>query len=70
MLAQRFAGLLPAMTVEEALESAAIASLAGRFRPEAWGQRPTGQPHHTASAVALVGGGCRVFKLMRRSRIR
>ena len=57
MLAQRFAGLLPAMTVEEALESAAIASLAGRFRPEAWGQRPTGQPHHTASAVALVGGG-------------
>ncbi len=57
MLAQRFAGLLPAMTVEEALESAAIASLAGRFRPEAFGQRPTGQPHHTASAVALVGGG-------------
>ena len=57
MLAQRFAGLLPAMTVDEALESAAIASLAGRFRPEAFGVRPTGQPHHTASAVALVGGG-------------
>ena len=57
MLALRFAGLLPAMTVEEALESAAIASLAGRFKPDTWGQRPTGAPHHTASAVALVGGG-------------
>ena len=57
MLALRFAGLLPAMTVEEALESAAIASLAGRFSPDTWGQRPTGTPHHTASAVALVGGG-------------
>jgi magnesium chelatase family protein len=57
MLALRFAGLLPAMTVQEALESAAIASLAGRFQPERWGQRPTGSPHHTASAVALVGGG-------------
>ncbi len=57
MLAHRFAGLLPAMTVQEALESAAIASLAGRFDPGAWGLRPTGSPHHTASAVALVGGG-------------
>ncbi len=57
MLALRFAGLLPTMTVQEALESAAISSLAGRFSPERWGLRPTGQPHHTASAVALVGGG-------------
>ena len=57
MLAQRFAGLLPPMQTHEALASAAIASLAGRFRPEAFGVRPTGQPHHTASAVALVGGG-------------
>ncbi|HNZ92367.1 MAG TPA: YifB family Mg chelatase-like AAA ATPase, partial [Acidovorax sp.] len=57
MLAQRFAGLLPAMTMEEALESAAMASLAGRFSPGQWAQRPTSQPHHTASAVALVGGG-------------
>ena len=57
MLAQRFAGLLPPMAVQEALESAAISSLAGRFSPERWGLRPTGQPHHTASAVALVGGG-------------
>ncbi len=57
MLAQRFAGLLPPMNTHEALESAAIASLAGRFKLEDWGQRPTRSPHHSASAVALVGGG-------------
>ena len=57
MLAQRFAGVLPAMTVDEALESAAVASLAGHFALERWAQRPTCSPHHTASAVALVGGG-------------
>jgi len=57
MLAQRFAGLLPPMSVDEALESAAIASLGGRFAIERWRQRPTSSPHHTASAVALVGGG-------------
>ncbi len=57
MLAQRFAGLLPDMSCEEALQSAAIASLGGRFSMERWGQRPTCSPHHSASAVALVGGG-------------
>ncbi len=57
MLAQRFAGLLPPMTTDEALQSAAVASLAGRFSLDQWAQRPTGHPHHTASAVALVGGG-------------
>ena len=57
MLAQRFSSLLPAMTEQEALESAAVASLAGRFDPQEWGLRPTSAPHHTASAVALVGGG-------------
>ena len=57
MLAQRFAGLLPAMTIDEALESAAVASLGGRFAVERWMQRPTSAPHHTSSAVALVGGG-------------
>lgn len=57
MLAQRFAGLLPPMSTTEALESAAVASLAGRFSLERWGQRPTCAPHHSASAVALVGGG-------------
>ncbi len=57
MLAQRFAGLLPPMTTDEALESAAVASLGGRFSLDKWAQRPTCHPHHTASAVALVGGG-------------
>ena len=57
MLAHRFAGLLPAMTNEEALQSAAIASLSGRFSLQQWGQRPTCHPHHSASAVAMVGGG-------------
>ncbi|ABM35444.1 YifB family Mg chelatase-like AAA ATPase [Polaromonas naphthalenivorans] len=57
MLAQRFAGLLPAMTTEEALETAAVASLGGRFTLDHWAVRPTCAPHHTASAVALVGGG-------------
>jgi magnesium chelatase family protein len=42
---------------EEALESAAVASLGGRFSLDKWAQRPTCAPHHTASAVALVGGG-------------
>ena len=57
MLAQRFAALLPEMNLEEALESAAIASLAGRFELAQWMQRPTRSPHHTATSVALVGGG-------------
>ena len=57
MLAQRFAGLLPPMTMDEALESAAVASLAGKFNVGDWGKRPYAAPHHTASAVALVGGG-------------
>ncbi|HQR87134.1 MAG: ATP-dependent protease [Burkholderiales bacterium 35-55-47] len=57
MLAQRFAALLPDMTLDEALESAAIASLAGRFELSQWMQRPTRSPHHTATSVALVGGG-------------
>lgn len=57
MLAQRFAGLLPDMSTDEALESAAIGSLCGRFSMQQWGLRPTCHPHHSASAVALVGGG-------------
>ncbi|MEY4884621.1 MAG: hypothetical protein RIS34_2475 [Pseudomonadota bacterium] len=57
MLAHRFAGLLPPMTTDEALQSAAVASLGGRFSLERWAQRPTCNPHHTASAIALVGGG-------------
>ncbi len=57
MLAQRFAALLPDMQLEEALETAAVASLAGRFTLSQWMQRPTRSPHHTATSVALVGGG-------------
>jgi magnesium chelatase family protein len=57
MLAQRLPGLLPSLSEDEALAVASIASLAGRFSPTAWGARPFRAPHHTASAVALVGGG-------------
>ena len=58
MLAARFPGLLPPMGSDEALESAALASLGSAgFRPEHWKQRPFRAPHHSASSVALVGGG-------------
>ncbi len=57
MLAARFLGILPQMTQEEALESAAMQSLGGMFEVDKWKQRPYRAPHHTASAVALVGGG-------------
>lgn len=57
MLASRFPSILPAMTEQEALESAAIQSLNGSFRSELWRRRPFRAPHHTASGVALVGGG-------------
>jgi magnesium chelatase family protein len=56
MLAQRFAGLLPPMNDDEALESAAMLSLAGRFDVSRFRMRPYRAPHHSASAVALVGG--------------
>jgi magnesium chelatase family protein len=45
------------MSIDEALESAAVASLGGRFATQRWMTRPTSSPHHTSSAVALVGGG-------------
>jgi magnesium chelatase family protein len=58
MLAQRLPGLLPPMTDDEALESAAVLSLsAGGWRPQGWGCRPFRAPHHSASGAALVGGG-------------
>jgi len=58
MLAERLPGILPPMTDAEALESAALQSLgAGGFRVSNWRRRPFRAPHHTASAVALVGGG-------------
>jgi magnesium chelatase family protein len=58
MLAERLPGILPPMTEEEALESAAIQSLGSQgFDVRNWKRRPYRAPHHTASAVALVGGG-------------
>ena len=58
MLAQRLVGLLPALTDEQALEAAAVASIGqSGFDLERWGQPPFRSPHHTASGVALVGGG-------------
>ena len=57
MLAGRFASLLPPLAQAQALQAAAVQSLAGRFDVQHWGQRRTFAPHHTASAVALVGGG-------------
>lgn len=57
MLAARFVGILPAMNEAEALEAAAVQSLNGGFKLDHWRRRPFRAPHHTASAVALVGGG-------------
>jgi magnesium chelatase family protein len=60
MLAQRLPGLLPPMSEDEALEVAAVRSLSGMpINPAQWRIRPFRTPHHTASAVALVGGGTR-----------
>ena len=66
MLAQRLAGLLPAMDEQEALAIAALQGLGSQCAGEPgddgmaaalWRQRPLRAPHHSASAVALVGGG-------------
>lgn len=58
MLASRLPGILPPMTEQEAIETAAIHSIAANgFQVDNWRQRPFRAPHHTASAVALVGGG-------------
>ncbi len=58
MLAQRLPGILPSMSQDEALESAALQSISTRgFAAERFGVREWRSPHHTASAVALVGGG-------------
>ncbi len=60
MLARRLPGLLPPLAEDEALEVAAVHSVAfGSFDPSVWGQRPFRHPHHTASPAALCGGGAR-----------
>ena len=58
LLASRLPSILPPMEEGEALEAAAIASISDRgLDPERWRERPFRAPHHTASGVALVGGG-------------
>lgn len=58
MLAERIPTIMPPMTDEEALESAAIASISNNgFDVKNWQQRVIRSPHHSASATALVGGG-------------
>ena len=58
MLATRLPGILPPLTQQEALETAAVQSISvGGFDVRTWGQRPVRAPHHTASAAALAGGG-------------
>ena len=62
MLAKRLVGLLPRMTDDEALETATIYSVSrAGFDIGNWGIRPFRAPHHSASAVALVGGGSRAM---------
>ena len=58
MLARRLPGILPPMSEEEALATAAVCSVAGApIQAGAWRMRPFRSPHHTASAAAMVGGG-------------
>ncbi|MCT8088508.1 YifB family Mg chelatase-like AAA ATPase [Acinetobacter sp. C_4_1] len=55
LLASRLASILPPLDMQENLEVASIYSVANSSHP--FGQRPFRAPHHTASAIALVGGG-------------
>jgi magnesium chelatase family protein len=59
LLASRLPGLLPPLDEAEALEVAAIHSVASHTPLDAWPQRPFRTPHHSASGPALVGGGSR-----------
>jgi magnesium chelatase family protein len=57
MLAKRLASILPPMTMQEALETTKIHSVAGKLKGGLVFNRPFRSPHHTISRVALVGGG-------------
>jgi len=58
MLASRLPGILAEMSEQEAVETATVHSISSKgFNVEQWRQRPFRSPHHTASAVAMVGGG-------------
>lgn len=57
MLASRLPGLLPPLNEREVLDVAAIYSVASHQRQQPLRERPFRAPHHTSSAIALVGGG-------------
>jgi len=59
MLAKRLPTILPALTLEEALETTKIHSVAGLLRPDKAmiATRPFRSPHHTISDAGLIGGG-------------
>lgn len=57
MLASRLPGILPSLNEREMLDVAAIYSVAAQTSEHQWRQRPFRSPHHTSSAIALVGGG-------------
>ncbi|MBU2877478.1 YifB family Mg chelatase-like AAA ATPase [Aliiglaciecola lipolytica] len=58
MLAQRLLTILPEMSQQQALETATVYSISGHeVDPKTWRLRKFRQPHHTSSAIALVGGG-------------
>ncbi|MDN5200593.1 YifB family Mg chelatase-like AAA ATPase [Fulvivirgaceae bacterium BMA10] len=58
MLAKRLPSILPPLTLQEALETTKIHSVAGRLNSNSLiATRPFRSPHHTISDVALVGGG-------------
>jgi magnesium chelatase family protein len=57
MLASRLPSILPPLSEPEALEVAAVRSISNGNLIENWYQRPFRSPHHTASAIAMVGGG-------------
>ncbi|MDH5191845.1 MAG: YifB family Mg chelatase-like AAA ATPase [Gammaproteobacteria bacterium] len=60
MLASRLPGILPDMSETEALETASLYSISDNtISINNWKKRPFRTPHHTASGVALVGGGSR-----------
>ncbi len=57
LLARAMAGILPDLSLEEALELTKIYSIAGKLNSAFIFSRPVRSPHHTTSNVALVGGG-------------
>ncbi|OTL54303.1 ATPase [Acinetobacter baumannii] len=66
LLASRLPSILPPLSTQETLEVASIYSISNT--PHTFGQRPFRAPHHTASAIALVGGGCHLQTTMRHSK--